>query len=174
MFKIKNQLRKFPTLLAAFALAVAFSALAWLGSSHPESANLAAFSFGLGDGGISVGTDDWSFGLGTGGASDQPGCSGSNCLSAPSAGNYKGIATTGSLTEAILNWTNFFLGFFALIAMVALIYSGFLYVTAAGNDEQAGKAKKIIIWVVIGIIVILLAYALVNNLITKGPTGSDS
>ncbi|MFH1375500.1 MAG: hypothetical protein ABIH35_02410 [Patescibacteria group bacterium] len=173
MFKIKNQLRKFPTLLATFALAGAFSAMTWLGSSHPESANLAAFSFGLGDGGIQIGTDNFSFGLGVGGAGDQPGCSGSNCLSVPSAGTYKGIAVTGSLTKAILNWTNFFLGFFALIAMVALIYAGFLYVTAAGNDEQATKAKKIIIWVVIGIIVILLAYALVNTLITTGPKGGD-
>ena len=122
--------------------------------------------------GISVQTDNFSLNTG-GGSSSQPGCGSSNCLVAPDAGEYKGIAVEESFRQFLITWTNFFLQFLALIAMIALIYAGFLYVTAAGNDEQAGKAKKIIGWVVIGIIVILLAYALVNALITKAPTGSD-
>ena len=106
------------------------------------------------------------------GSNSQPGCGDSNCLTPPAVDAY-GVNFETSLRQFLINWTNWFLGFLALIAMIALIYSGFLYVTAAGNDEQADKAKKIIIWVVIGIIVILLAYALVNTLITTGPTGSD-
>lgn len=105
-------------------------------------------------------------------ASDTaPGCGSDDCLSVPGASEYSGIAAQTSFREALITWTNFFLGFLSLVAMIALIYSGFLYVTAAGNDEQTGKAKKIIIWVVIGIMVILLAYALVNTLIEDAPTG---
>ena len=110
---------------------------------------------------------------GGGGNATQPDCGSSDCLTVPGTGEYKGISTLSSLREAILTWTNFFLGFLALIAMLALIYAGFLYVTTLGNEEQAKKAKNIVAWVVIGIIVIFLAYALVNTLITTGPTGSD-
>ena len=113
-------------------------------------------------------------GIGEGGGSgDQPGCGGGDCLVVPGSSEYDGIADESSFRQALITWTNFFLGFLALVAMIALIFAGFLYITAAGNEEQAGKAKKIIIWVVVGIIVILLAYALVNTLIEKGPTGSD-
>ncbi|MCF7836412.1 pilin [Candidatus Gracilibacteria bacterium] len=122
--------------------------------------------------GISIDTDEFSLNAG-GGSNQAPGCGGGNCLVAPDAGEYSGIAVETSFRQFLITWTNFALRFLALIAMIALIYAGFLYVTAAGNDEQAGKAKKIIIWVVTGIVVILLAYALVNTLITKGPTGSD-
>ncbi len=108
-----------------------------------------------------------------GGSGEQPGCGGGDCLVVPGTGEYHGISTETSFRESLIKWTNFFLGFLALAAMISLIFAGFLYVTSAGNDEQAGKAKKIIIWVVIGIVVILLAYAFVNTLIDKGPTGSD-
>ena len=112
--------------------------------------------------------------LSIGDIGDQPGCGGGDCLVAPDISEYSGLAGETSFLNALIIWTNFFLGFLSVVAMIALIYSGFLYVTAAGNDEQANKAKKIIIWVVVGIVVILLAYALVNTLIEKGPTGSDS
>lgn len=123
---------------------------------------------------VGVNTGNLSIGVQTGGGSNsQPGCNTSNCLTVPSADSYSGITTLTGLREAILNWVNFALGFLALIAMIALIYAGFLYVTSMGEDDQAGKAKKIIIYVVIGIIIILLAYAFVNTLIEDGPTGSD-
>lgn len=126
----------------------------------------------LGGIGLDISGDGFSFNTG-GGSSVQPGCGGGDCLVAPDAGEYSGIVATTSIREAIINWTNFFLGFLALIAMIILIFAGFMYITAAGNDEQAKKAKNTIMWVVIGIIIILIAYAFVNTLITKGPTGRD-
>lgn len=128
----------------------------------------------LGGVGIDVSTDGFSFSTG-GGIAKQPGCGGNDCLVAPDPDEYAGIVISGTTTfrAAILKWTNFFLGFLALIAMIFLIYAGFLYVTAMGNDDQAKKAKNIIVWVVVGIIVIMIAYALVNTLITTGPTGRD-
>ncbi|MFA6458003.1 MAG: hypothetical protein WCV72_01255 [Patescibacteria group bacterium] len=131
----------------------------------------------LGGVGLDISTDGFSFSTG-GGVAKQPGCGGSECLVAPNPDAYAGIVITGidgttNLRAAILKWTNFFLSFLALIAMIFLIYAGFLYVTSMGNDEQAKKAKNIIIWVVVGIIVIMIAYSLVNTLITTGPTGHD-
>lgn len=139
---------------------------------------------GIGGGGISIDGVFDGFSLDTGnisinggsagGSSAQPGCGeDSNCMTVPEASVYKGIAIETSFREFLIKWTNFFLGFLTLIAMIALIYAGFLYVTAGGNDEQVNKAKKTVIWVVMGIIIILLAYALVNTLITTGPKGDD-
>lgn len=47
-----------------------------------------------------------------------------------------------------------------ILAVVYLVYMGILYITAGGDDEKAGLAKKGIVNAVIGIIVIVLAYAL--------------
>lgn len=128
---------------------------------------------GDGDFGLDLGLGDNNISIGGGGEKKQPGCGESNCLSVPDSDEYGNIAVTGSFREAIIKWTNFFLGFLGLVAMIALIFAGFLYVTSLGNEEQAKKAKNIIVWVVLGIVVILVAFAMVNTLITDGPTGSD-
>jgi len=86
--------------------------------------------------------------------------------------NYKGN-TYGSAIGMVTGWTNFVLPFVSAIAIVALVYAGFLYLTSFGNDEQSGKAKKIIIWVVIGIILIISSYAIVNTLIGTDGSGGD-
>lgn len=77
------------------------------------------------------------------------------------------------------------LGFVGIIMVVLIIYAGFLWMTAGGNDEQVGKAKKIIINAVIGLAIILSAYSIVwfimrllgigsgnNNPTISGPTAT--
>ena len=53
-------------------------------------------------------------------------------------------------------------GFSGVVAALFLIVGGFLYVTSAGNEEAAEKGKKILINSVIGLVVIILAYAIVS------------
>ncbi len=62
----------------------------------------------------------------------------------------------------VLTIISYFLGFLGLLATIMVIYGGMQYVTSAGNDEAVGKAKKIILYSVIGIIVILLSFVIVN------------
>ena len=76
----------------------------------------------------------------------------------------QGLCTPG-LRQLFLNIVNWFLLFLGLVATGFLIYGGFLYVTSAGNDENINKAKKIIIYAAIGILVIVLAAVLVNALV---------
>lgn len=75
---------------------------------------------------------------------------------------------TGSFRQLALTIVNWLLGFLGLIAVVMIIYGGFLYVTAAGNDEKIGKAKKIIMYAIVGIVVILLSFAIVNTVLGAG------
>lgn len=53
------------------------------------------------------------------------------------------------------------------ILIVIILYAGFLYMTAGGNDEQIGKAKKYIINSVIGLIIVLSAYGIAKLIITS-------
>jgi hypothetical protein len=71
----------------------------------------------------------------------------------------------GNLTNLVVLITNYVLGFLGLVAITAIIYAGILYVANFGNDELTGKAKNIITYVAIGIVVILMSYALVNALV---------
>ena len=58
------------------------------------------------------------------------------------------------------NLINVVLGFLGIISVVLIIYAGFKWMTAAGNDEQVASAKKLLVWAVIGLVIILSAYAL--------------
>lgn len=78
----------------------------------------------------------------------------------------------GSARTAIRVIVNYFLFFLGLIATIMVIYGGFLYITSGGDDAGAEKGKKILIYSAIGIIIILVSYALVNTIIETG-TGNE-
>jgi len=46
------------------------------------------------------------------------------------------------------------------IAAIAIIYAGFLFVTARGNEEQIKTAKKAFFWAIIGTALLLGAWAI--------------
>lgn len=65
-----------------------------------------------------------------------------------------------------------FLGFAGAIAVIFLMLGGFQYVSSRGNEEGTEKAKKTITSAIIGIVVIVMAYAIVaivNTLLTGPP-----
>lgn len=94
-------------------------------------------------------------------------------LSAPDASQYApGLSQNTDLRQYIKNVVNFALGFLGIIAVIVVIYGGFMYVTAAGNEDQAGKGKKAVTYAVIGILIILSSFALVNTILLAGG-GSD-
>lgn len=70
-----------------------------------------------------------------------------------------------SIKELVKTMLNFGLSFLGFVATVMVIYGGILYVTSAGNDENVGKAKKILLYAVVGIVIILLSFALVNTIL---------
>ncbi len=79
----------------------------------------------------------------------------------------------GSARNLILTIVNFFLGFLGLLAVLMVIYGGILVLTAAGEPEKAGKGKKILLYAAIGIVIILLSFAIVNTVFQAG-TGQDA
>jgi hypothetical protein len=69
----------------------------------------------------------------------------------------------------LVSFTNFISAFIAIAAVISGIYGGYLYVTAVGNEEKTGKAKKILLGVIIALVIALAAYALVNTVIQLEP-----
>ncbi len=65
------------------------------------------------------------------------------------------------LSEQIISIVSWVLGFLALVAVIMIIYGGFIWMMAAGNEERIASAKKIISAAIIGLVIILLAWAIV-------------
>lgn len=68
---------------------------------------------------------------------------------------------TADLKTTVINIISWVLGILALVAVVMIIYGGFVWLTAGGNEEKVESAKKTIGAAVIGLIVVLLAWAIV-------------
>lgn len=59
------------------------------------------------------------------------------------------------------------LGFLGIIAVGLIIYAGWLWMTAAGDEQKIEKAKKILINAVIGLIIILSAFAIASFILSR-------
>ena len=83
---------------------------------------------------------------------------------------------TKDLRAGIMGVVNVFLGFLGVIAIVIILYGGFVWLTSAGNEEKVGQAKKIITAGIVGLIIIFISYAIavfvINQLIIA--TGAEA
>lgn len=64
------------------------------------------------------------------------------------------------LKSTIGNLINVFLGFLGIIAVLIVLMGGFKWMTAGGNDDKVSEAKRLLIAGVIGLAIILSAYAI--------------
>ncbi len=74
---------------------------------------------------------------------------------------------TGAGEDAIMNLIAKFLGFVTLIAVVYCLWAGFQILTAGGDEEKVKTGRKIIIQVIIGIVVMWLAYSVVSWVVSS-------
>ncbi len=87
-------------------------------------------------------------------------------LPVSAAGDY-GLSETGAnlpqnadLPGMIGKVLGTVLGFTGTIFFVLVVYAGLMWMTAAGNEERIKKAKQILIGALIGLVIILSAYAI--------------
>ncbi len=73
----------------------------------------------------------------------------------------KGL-TNKPLSEYAQDVVLYFLSFISIIAVIYIIYAGFQILIGGGDEEKMKKAKNIILYVIVGIIVMWLAYAIVE------------
>jgi Type IV secretion system pilin len=79
---------------------------------------------------------------------------------------------TTPLVDMIGGIVNVIMGLLGVVAVLVILYGGFMWMTAAGNEEKVTKAKKLIIAGIIGLVVIFAAFAIaqfvIGNLATQG------
>ena len=56
------------------------------------------------------------------------------------------------------------LSFLGVVFFVLIIYGGYMWMFSMGNEQTAAKAKEIIIAAVIGLVIVLMAYAITSYL----------
>ncbi len=85
------------------------------------------------------------------------------------AGSAKtgGETNIGDAIQGVVNALLFALG---AAAVIMIVIGGFKFVTANGNAETIKSAKNTILYAVIGLIVALMAYAIVNFIVRSFTT----
>ena len=73
---------------------------------------------------------------------------------------YETAAEDASIEVLIAQIIQAVLSLIGVIFLILMIYGGYLWMTARGNEEQVTKAKGVITASLIGIIVVLGAYAI--------------
>ncbi|HTK60474.1 MAG TPA: hypothetical protein VL283_04730 [Candidatus Baltobacteraceae bacterium] len=87
-------------------------------------------------------------------------------LEATNLGNGQGAGAAGAQLPILIGRIiRTLLGLLGIIFVVLMVYAGFLWMTARGEEEPVTKAKDIIRQSIIGIIIIFLAYALTGFII---------
>jgi len=61
----------------------------------------------------------------------------------------------------VLMWL---LGLFGLLAIISFIVAGVLYFTAQGDENRIGKAKKAVIYGIVGVVVGLIGLVVLNTI----------
>ncbi len=74
------------------------------------------------------------------------------------------IGTT-DIRDVIINLVNVLLGFLGIIAVIIIIWGGFRWLTAGGNEESVATARSIITSGIIGLGIIIASFAIARFLI---------
>ena len=61
---------------------------------------------------------------------------------------------------------NLAMTFLAIIAVIVILIGGFKWMTAAGSEDKVSEAKKIVVGGVIGLVIILAAWAIASFVLT--------
>lgn len=69
------------------------------------------------------------------------------------------ISSPGQLQRPIERAVSFLGSLTFAVSVVVLMYAGFLYVTAGENEDAVSRAKSLITWAIVGVVVAMSAWA---------------
>ncbi len=76
--------------------------------------------------------------------------------------NPLSVSTPGALIGNIIKTL---MGVVGVVAVLMIVWGGVMYMTSAGSDEKIGTAKKIITGAIIGLVISILAYVIIDFVI---------
>jgi hypothetical protein len=71
------------------------------------------------------------------------------------------------LRTTIANTIRIIIGFLGIVAVVIILIGGFKWMTAGGNEDKIGEAKKLLVAGLIGLVIILMSYAIASFVLTQ-------
>lgn len=77
-----------------------------------------------------------------------------------------GVGNSG-LTKTINTAVNVVIGIVGMLAVIMIIMGGISFVTSQGDTAKVTKARNTILYGVVGLIVVLLAFAIVNFVLSS-------
>lgn len=96
-------------------------------------------------------------------AADDPICDNEKIsIEVQSAHGCKNANTSGSLKQVIVTILNSIIVVSGFVAVIYVIVGGVNYMTSSGDSQKTEKAKKTILYALIGMAICVLAFAIVN------------
>ena len=90
--------------------------------------------------------------------------------------NIDSKATANDLLNTVKNVINVILGVLGVVAVIVIILGGFTFITSQGDAGKVMKGRNTILWGVVGLVVALLAFVIVNFVLDNivGGTGGNT
>lgn len=77
------------------------------------------------------------------------------------------VSQDTQVSEALNQFIGILMYFVSGLAVLSIMYAGFLFMTAAGDEEKTETAKKYLRWSIFGLAVVLLSWTITNIVITQ-------
>ena len=97
----------------------------------------------------------------------DPTSAGCPCALNSSSAACQDLSKPDGLSNILKNATNIVLFIAGALAVIMIIYGAIRFMTAHGNEKQVESARLIVTYSVIGLIIAILAYALVNFVLSN-------
>ena len=90
-----------------------------------------------------------------------------------SSARGEGVSETASDPQTLVKqFVNIFLFAVGALSVIMLIWGGIRYTTSAGDSNKVTAAKNTVLYAIVGLVIAILAYAIVNMGIGKFTSGS--
>jgi heme O synthase-like polyprenyltransferase len=80
-----------------------------------------------------------------------------------------GLPNVTANSASLSQLTQIFFGVIAAVAVLMIVIAGLRFITAQGNPQETSKARSTIIYSIIGLVVALIAEAIVSLVVGKLP-----
>ena len=97
----------------------------------------------------------------------DPTSAGCPCALNSSSAACQDLSKQDGLSNILKNATNIVLFIAGALAVIMIIYGSIRFMTAHGDEKQVESARLIVTYSVIGLIIAILAYALVNFVLSN-------
>jgi hypothetical protein len=86
---------------------------------------------------------------------------GINNVSAQVTVNITNPIATSDFSVLVSNFLKWILSVAGALTLLMLITGGVFYITSSGNEQKIETAKKMIIWTILGLMLILASYSII-------------